>query len=119
MDYVNLQVSQEVKDLFEYITRYKPQKVDLDSKLRPFIPEFMPSVGEVDSFLKMPKFDGSKEELGITMLDEPCLNGEDKTALVIKYIYKTNARTTTEINVESIESADKKPKEISRWINNI
>lgn len=57
-EYANLQVSSEVKDLFEYIQRYKPQKIDLDTKLKPFIPDYVPAVGEVDACLKMPKPDG-------------------------------------------------------------
>ena len=85
-EYANLQVSSDVKDLFEYIQRYKPQKIDLDTKLKPFIPEYIPSVGEVDAFLKMPKPDGTKEDLGITVLDEPALNHEDKTVIELRYI---------------------------------
>lgn len=84
--YANLPVSGEVKELFEYIGRFKPQKIDLDTKIKPFIPDFIPAVGEVDSFLKMPKPDGSKEDLGITVLDEPALNNEDKTVLELKYV---------------------------------
>ena len=64
--YANLQVSQDVKELFEYIQRYKPQKLDLDTKLKPFIPDYVPAVGEVDACLKMQKPDGTKEDLGIT-----------------------------------------------------
>jgi len=40
--------------------------VDLETKLKPFVPDFVPAVGEVDAFLKMPKPDGAKEDLGIT-----------------------------------------------------
>jgi len=72
--------------LFEYIQRYKPQKIDLETKIKPFVPDFIPAVGEVDSFLKMTKPDGTKEDLGIQMLDEPSLNHEDKTVLELKYI---------------------------------
>ena len=79
-------VSSEVKELFEYIQRYKPQKVDLDTKIKPFIPDYIPAVGEVDAFLKMNKPDGAKEDLGITVLDEPSLNSEDKTVLELKYV---------------------------------
>jgi intraflagellar transport protein 46 len=79
-------VSSEVKDLFEYIQRYKPQKIDLDTKLKPFIPDYLPCVGEVDSFLKMPKPDNSREDLGINVLDEPALNQYDKTVIELKYI---------------------------------
>ena len=67
----------------------------------------------------MPKPDGQKEELGITVLDEPALNSEDKTVLEMKYIQEKNVVRPAQMNIESIESADKKPKEISRWINNV
>jgi intraflagellar transport protein 46 len=56
--FANLPVSAEIKEMFEYINRFKPQKIDLNTKIRPFIPEFIPAVGEVDAFLKMPKPDG-------------------------------------------------------------
>ena len=69
-DYSNLNVSAEVKELFEYIGRYKPAKIDLETSFKPFIPEYMPCVGEVDAFIKMPKPDGVKEDFGITVLDE-------------------------------------------------
>ena len=91
----------------------------MDTKLKPFVPEYIPSIGEVDAFLKMPKPDGQKEELGITVLDEPALNSEDKTVLEMKYIQEKNVVRPAQMNIESIESADKKPKEISRWINNV
>ena len=75
-----------MKELFDYIGRYKPQKIDLDTKLKPFIPDYIPAVGEVDAFLKMNKIDGSREDLGINSLDEPALNSEDPTVLTMKYI---------------------------------
>jgi hypothetical protein len=37
-DYAHLDVSSEIKDLFQYIQRYKPQKIDLETRLKPFIP---------------------------------------------------------------------------------
>ena len=118
-DYANLQVANDVKELFEYIQRYKPQKIDLDTKLKPFIPDYVPAVGEVDAFLKMPKPSGDKEDLGITPLDEPALNAEDKTVLELKYVQTKNVVRATPMNVDSIEGADKKSKEITRWINNV
>jgi intraflagellar transport protein 46 len=30
----------------------------LETKLKPFIPEYIPAIGEVDACLKMPKPDG-------------------------------------------------------------
>jgi intraflagellar transport protein 46 len=40
--------------------------MDLDSKLRPFIPEYIPTVGEVDAFIKMDRPDEKSETLGLT-----------------------------------------------------
>jgi intraflagellar transport protein 46 len=58
----------------------------LESKLKPFVPDYIPAVGEVDAFIKMNKPDGAKEDLGVTHLDEPALNHEDPTVLTMKYI---------------------------------
>ena len=57
-EFANLNVSQEVKDLFIHITNFQPQKIDLETKLKPFIPDYIPAVGEVDAQLKMPRPDG-------------------------------------------------------------
>ena len=67
----------------------------------------------------MPKPDGQKEDLGIAQLDEPALNCEDKTVLELKYVQGKNVVRATPVTVDSIEGADKKPKEISRWINSV
>lgn len=64
-DYDTLDVSSEVKELFKYITRYKPVSLTIDSKLRPFVPDYFPAIGEVDAFLKMDKPDKTEEILGV------------------------------------------------------
>lgn len=76
-DYANLKVDKDVKELFEYIGRFKPQNIELESNFKPFIPDYIPAVGEVDAFLKMPKPDYKEEDLGITVIDEPALNHAD------------------------------------------
>lgn len=118
-NYANLNVSSEVKELFEYIGRYKPQKINLDTTFKPFIPEYLPCVGEVDAFLKMPKPDGTKEDLGITVLDEPALNHTDQSVLEMKYIQLKKTTKKVEMSVRSIENAEKNPKDIQNWIKNV
>ena len=76
-------------------------------------------MGEVDALLKMPKPDGTKDDLGITVLDEPALNPEDKTVLELKYVQSKNIVKAIPLDVDSIEHADKKQKEVSRWINSV
>jgi len=68
MDFANLKVSTEISELFQYISRYKPHNIELETKFKPFIPEYIPAVGEVDAFLKVPRPDNQEEALGLTCL---------------------------------------------------
>lgn len=45
--------------------RYRPTQVDLETKIKAFIPDYIPAVGEVDAFLKPSKPDGQPETLGL------------------------------------------------------
>lgn len=38
-------------DIFVY--RFQPQDIVLETKLRPFIPEYVPAIGDIDAFLKV------------------------------------------------------------------
>lgn len=67
----------------------------------------------------MPKPDGTKEDLGISVLDEPALNHEDKTVLELKYVQSKNVVRAAPMDIDSIENADKKPKEIARWVSSV
>mgnify|MGYP000031593965 CR=1 FL=1 len=120
-DYQNLPVSGEIKELFQYIQRYKSQHIDLETKLKPFIPDYIPAVGEVDAFLKIPRPDASEEELGLTVLDEPKLNQSDPALLELqlKPLLKRPGTGGSGAAVRSIENADKNPKQITRWVNSI
>jgi intraflagellar transport protein 46 homolog len=51
-----MNVSAEIKNLFSYITCYSPQTIDLEMKLKPFIPDYIPAVGEIDMFVKVSTF---------------------------------------------------------------
>lgn len=57
-------MSAEIKDLFQYIGRYKVHDVDLDTSLRCFVPDYIPAVGDMDAFLKIPRPDDKPDELG-------------------------------------------------------
>lgn len=89
-------------------------------RLKPFIPEYLPAVGEVDAFLKPPRPDRLQETLGIFRLDEPCLNMKQKSYLdlLIKEILKSK-NLDTEKEVFSIQSAHKNPKQIQSWIKSV
>lgn len=69
-DLKDLNLDSETLEIFKYITAFVPQTVELETTLKPFIPEFVPAVGEVDAFLKVPRPDAREETLGLERLDE-------------------------------------------------
>jgi len=114
-----MKVSAEVEELFQYITRYKPHTIELDTSLKPFIPELIPSIGEVDAFLKMPRPDGKPSGLGTTRLDEPTLNPSDPSILDLQLRSLSKNQDLQPMEVRSIENAEKCPKEIENWVKRI
>lgn len=65
---VNL--DEESMEIFKYLGAYVPRVIEVETRLKPFIPDFVPAVGEVDAFLKVPRPDGKEETLGAERLDE-------------------------------------------------
>ncbi|KAL3319147.1 TBC1 domain member 31 [Cichlidogyrus casuarinus] len=80
----------EIENLLAYIDRYAPQHIELETVLKPFIPEYIASVGDIDAFIKVPRPDGKPDDLGL----KP-------------------------INVKSVKNADKDVKTIDKWVKSI
>ena len=55
-EYSNLAVSAEISTLFQYIESYVPMELALETTFKPFIPEYIPAVGEIDAFVKVTVF---------------------------------------------------------------
>ncbi|XP_002003677.2 intraflagellar transport protein 46 homolog [Drosophila mojavensis] len=79
-----LPLQPELKELFPYILKYTPQTIDTPYHLQPFVPEFVPAVGDVDAMLKVQapallqpqaprqrELDEQLQRLGLELLDEP------------------------------------------------
>lgn len=64
-EYRHLNVDNDVRELFKEIERYKPHSIDLETKLKPFIPDYIPAVGGIDEFVKVPRPDGRSDFLGL------------------------------------------------------
>lgn len=121
--------------------RYSPQKVDIDYVLQPFIPEFIPAVGDIDAFLKVvpPKLTNEKRnvtehiaKLGLDVLDEPSGQQSEPALLHMKLrSISTQPRTpggaangsgTLGTGTQSAPpppSVSKSSKDIEKWINEI
>ena len=59
------------------------------------------------------------EDLGLNMLDEPAVNGIDKTLFAIELSYKLKTKNNYNANVKILENALKNPKQIQSWIDSI
>jgi intraflagellar transport protein 46 len=118
-DFAHLNVSPEIKDLWNYIGRYKPHHIELETKLKCFIPDFIPAVGEIDAFIKVPPPGKSSDDLGLKVLDEPSSHQSDPTVLDLQLRAISKKSNLEPMIVRSLENADKNPKEIERWISSI
>jgi intraflagellar transport protein 46 len=114
-----MKVSADIEELFQYIQRYKPHTIELDATLKPFIPELIPSIGEVDAFIKMPRPDAEASDLGTGRLDEPTMNPSDPSILEFQLRSISKNQDLEEMEVRSIENAEKNPKEVENWFKRI
>ena len=59
-------------------SRYRPHILEMETKLKPFLPDFIPAVGDPDAFLKIDRPDEylnlPTEFLGLTVIDEPSVS---------------------------------------------
>lgn len=118
-DYAHLNVSSEIQDLFDYIGRHKPHDIELDTHLKPFIPDFIPAVGDIDAFIKIPAPDGKADGLGLVVLDEPAAQQSDPTVLDLQLRIISKRSGLKPVTVHSISNAAKNPLKINTWIKNI
>nr|CAD7434217.1 unnamed protein product [Timema monikensis] len=122
---------------------YTPQNMELEFKLRPFIPDFIPAVGDIDAFLKIPPPDDRPDQAGLQVLDEPCARQSDPHVLHLQLravAKQSSAKTVVSTAflpahitaplcgggvgncrpvIKKVESAEKNPKAIDRWIKDI
>ncbi|KXZ41654.1 hypothetical protein GPECTOR_340g77 [Gonium pectorale] len=120
-EYKHLNVPDDVRELFQYIGRYKPQTVELETKLKPFIPDYIPAVGGIDEFIKVPRPDGKPDYLGLKVLDEPAAKQSDPTVLTLQLRQLSKEAPGAKADmVGRLEHVDEnKAKKIQQWIGSI
>ena len=116
----NLNLNPEVYEIFKYIDNYEPETSEPAVSLKPFIPDYIPAVGEVDGFLKIPRADGKDEELGSHQIDEPALNMSKKSYLdlMIREFFKGKIREDKR-EIHTVSNAHKNSKLVQRWITDV
>ncbi len=115
----------EIVDLFSCINDYKPKFIPIEPKLKCFIPPYIPAIGNVDPFLKVPRPDNIADGLGLSVIDEPATQQSDAAVLELqlktqmKQKMKGSAAASASSKVRSIENASKNPYEIDKWIDSV
>ncbi|XP_057342215.1 intraflagellar transport protein 46 homolog [Microplitis mediator] len=119
-EFENLEASAEVKELFQNIMRYTPQKIELNYKLAPYVMDFIPAVGDIDAFIKVPRPDGVADKVGLTVLDEPCANQSEPAVLHLQLRSQSKSADSRRTAViKRVEDAEKNQKSIDRWIEDM
>ena len=119
-EFQHLPVSSEIRDMFQFIGAYQPQTVELDASLRPFILDYVPAVGDIDAFIKIPRPDEVEDNLGLVILDEPCAAQSDSAVLNLHLRAMTKEEgSSKDIVRKQLPRADKNPKEIEAWMKSI
>jgi intraflagellar transport protein 46 len=87
--------------------------------MKPFIPSYIPSIGDIDAFLKVPRPDNLPEELGLEVLDEPTITGKDPYVFALELSRSSNKPSSAQVNIKTLEDAEKNPRQIQDWIDSI
>ena len=80
--------------------------------MKPFVPDYVPAVGDVDEFVKVPRPDGRPDELGIRVLDEPAARQSDATVLSLRlrHANKQAGGAATSAEVRSVDKPEGAPR---------
>eukprot|EP01067_Filipodium_phascolosomae_P005549 Filipodium_phascolosomae@DN3619_c0_g1_i1.p1 len=128
-------VSEQVEKVFSHISRYKPHIVDLDTEFMPFVPDCVPTIGEVDAFLKFPPpqiltevawadvlHEGPPEDtLGLIVLDEPALVESEKPIVQLHLGAASTNRKPTSLgeslaDIKTVGIHDEIGREVAEWV---
>ncbi|CAI4226002.1 unnamed protein product [Auanema sp. JU1783] len=118
-DYDTELTGEEVQVL-EMIHDFRPEHIEVRPVLKAFIPDFIPAIGDIDAFIKIPRPDEVEDNIGLTQLDEPSVKQSDPTILGMQMRNATKEVTTQDdMPAKQLERADKNTEEIDKWISNI
>lgn len=129
--------SKELDALFAHISAYTPESILPKYYLAPFIPEFLPCIGDIDPILQIPppdRINGNLTKdvipdqvyLGLKYLDEP--NIEQSDPAVVDYELRsfyvgqkmTSGKSESKVRSISLHGSGKEQgmKAIQSWLNN-
>lgn len=110
----------EMNKMMEYISRYVIQPQELSTVFHPFFPELIPSIGDIDAFIKIESLNPNiGKELGLNVIDEPSSLQSEPTVLdlQLRVLTKTQILAPQKVKSININAIDSSP--LDAWILNI
>ncbi|TYZ62298.1 hypothetical protein PybrP1_009745 [[Pythium] brassicae (nom. inval.)] len=117
-------VPQEVENLFHFVDEYAPETIEIETRLEPFVPDFIPTIGLPFDGIQIPRPDGKLDaEIGLQTLKEPSAtsNVAELELMLQSHVRqqrRARARSRT-LFVHSIIDAEHRPNEIDLWIESV
>lgn len=106
----------DLNAIYSLISRFSPTVPDLECKLLPFIPDYIPASGDIDTSLKVPRPDGEVEQLGRQVLDEPGVQSDPSLlTLKLRALARRAPPQATAVKVRAAESL----RDLDGWIASV
>ncbi|KAH7720720.1 intraflagellar transport protein 46 [Aphelenchoides avenae] len=113
-------ITNELKEMFQRIEEFQAERIELEPKLKPFLLDYIPAVGDVDPFIKIPRPDEVDDNLGLTVLDEPAATQSDPAIIDLKLHQMSKIFSSgDDVPVKKLHRADKNSQQVDNWIQNI
>ena len=81
--------------------------MESETKSKPFIPEYILAVGDIDAFLKVQRLDNEKETLGLTILEEPSAKQSDPSILELQLRVVMKQSSQKLLVIKKIDNGEK------------
>lgn len=112
----------DMASLFSLITNFQPEPVEISVHWKPFIPDLIPAIGQIDAFIKIPRPDGEMDELGLVVVDEPSISQSNPQIqrMELREQYGINSPANEgDGYIGFIEDPQKNRKALTSWLESI
>lgn len=99
--------------------KYKPHHIQLMTKLKCFLPEYIPALGEMNHFLTFERPDRKNLGLGTIILDEPNLVQSDPNVVELKLRAESKTVVNKKHSLSWIRTPSEEKDQITKWINDV
>jgi len=111
----------QLASLFEQVSSFTTQPLDLTVHWKPFLPDMIPSIGSIDAFIKIPNPDPIPELPGLSVLDEPSISQSDPQILKMELRdrYGISNSNYADGYIGSIKDLENNQKALDSWLYSI